>query len=138
MYRGPCPNVIAATGGAILCNTPLYAQRGDTFITCPRCHTAHDGARLEQRHLADVGHHLFRVTHLLGILAQLGEPVSTGAFYNWRDKGKIRPAAWERPDGTVGRHSKNRADVALYRLVDVRKVRAASTIGQDESEGKTA
>lgn len=122
VYRGPCPQP--------KCGLPLYGPRGEPFVTCTGCHTRHDTARLEQRHLADLGNTVFRVTHLLAVMRELGEPVSAGGFYEWRDKGKVKPAAWERPDGTVTRHWIHRGDVALYRLVDVRRVRADSALGQ--------
>jgi hypothetical protein len=128
VYRGPCPTVVGIdTRGKLLrCNNRLYAPRGESWVSCRRCHLDHDTTALEARHMADMSQMLFRFNHIQRILRELGEPVTDRTLSMWIRNGKIRPAGWQQPDGTIATHQIRRADPALYQLADVRRVRADS------------
>jgi hypothetical protein len=129
IYRGQCPASVGvdARGKPVLCDSSLYAPRGESLITCGRCKTTHDAAKLEQHHLADLGKALFGFAALQRALRDLGEPITDRTLSAWIKTGRLKPAGWERPDGTVTTHWIHRADRPMYRLADARRVRAHST-----------
>lgn len=125
-YRGPCPQ----------CRQPLYGDRDDKHVTCPACGATHLGAALPERHLADLGQRLFRAAELLKTLTMLRERVPQSTFFEWVRTGKIHAAIWEHPDGTHTQERTSSADIALYRLDDVRRLRAG--LPPRRPRGKTA
>lgn len=128
VYRGPCPSVVGSDthGKPVRCRNPLYAPRGDSWVPCHRCDRTHDAAQLEQHHMADMSMMLFRFTRLQRVLRELGEPVTDRTLAAWIRGGRIKPAGWQRPDGTITTEVLHHGDPAMYRLADVRRIRAES------------
>lgn len=128
VYRGPCPTIVGRDerGRFIRCGARLYAPRGESFVECRRCKVVHDAASLEQRHMANVSEMLFRFNRLQRVLRELGEPVTDRTLSAWIRNGRIKAAGWQRPDGTITTTFVQQGDPALYRLADVRRVRAES------------
>jgi len=76
--------------------------------------------------MADVGTMLFRFRHLQRVLRELGEPITDRTLSAWIRGGKVKPAGWQRPDGTITTQAMHKGDPAMYRLTDVRQTRAQS------------
>lgn len=147
IFRGPCPTIVGQTPGGkpIECATPLYAdavaeiayssstdddrQTPAAFVTCPKCNTLHDTARLEARLLSRSDNVAFDVVSLVRVLRELGEPVLRNTIDQWIRRGKLTPSAW-RHDGHTVAHKRADTDKPLYRLGAVRKLRAAGTRGR--------
>ncbi len=132
LYRGPCPTVVGKDdrGRFIRCGAQLYAPRGDAYIRCRRCDVVHDASAFEQRHLADAGQMVYRFTRIQRILRELGEPITDRTLAAWIRGGRVKPAGWQRPDGTITTGAAHKGDPAMYRLADVRRVRAESRAGR--------
>ncbi|MFE3081818.1 hypothetical protein [Nocardia tengchongensis] len=138
VYRGPCPTLVrsAAAAKAVRCDNPLYAPRQAAIVDCRRCKTSHDAGKLEDRYMSDLSQMLFRFSRLQGVLRELGEPVTDRTLSAWIRAGRIKAAGWQRPDGTITTTAADArpGEPPMYRLADVRRVRAESRAGK----GKTA
>ncbi len=133
-FCGPCPAQLDAGHRAgcgqrhpHACSTALMAPREAVEVMCPSCKTTHHVDTLIHRLLADVDHWRFDRREIELIMDTLDEHLSPRTFRHWRSTGRIRPSGFRAADGrriTVSRKADD--DVELFRLSDVRKVRAES------------
>ncbi|MFB9778859.1 hypothetical protein [Rhodococcus baikonurensis] len=134
-YKGPCPHVsYDEERQPFTCSADLYVERGEDYVSCPRCWTHHRVRDLEQAMLHKVNDQLFTITELLPLLDELGEHVAKSTLYAWANdpkRKKLSPQAWRQADGTHSDYWMRRSDPALYRLGDVRALVAA--LDTDES-----
>ncbi len=112
VYRGPCPSRI----GRDDCAAPIYGPPEDRTVVCATCGAEHDVARLEARLLARIGGSEFSIRDLVLVLRELGQPVPRGTIASWISRGQLRRRGTG--DGEP-----------VYRLDDVRKLRAANPKG---------
>lgn len=135
-YKGPCPHVsYDEERQPFTCSADLYVERGEDYVSCPRCWTHHRVRDLERAMLHKVNDQLFTITELLPLLDELGEHVAKSTLYAWANdpkRKKLSPRAWRQADGTHSDYWMRRSDPALYRLGDVRALVAA--LDTDESE----
>lgn len=134
-YKGPCPHVsYDEERQPFTCSADLYVERGEDYVSCPRCWTHHRVRDLERAMLQKVNDQLFTITELLPLLDELGEHVAKSTLYAWANdpkRKKLSPQAWRQADGTHSDYWMRRSDPALYRLGDVRALVAA--LDTDES-----
>lgn len=129
-YKGPCPHTYRDEEGMrVTCSTDLYAERGEEYVSCPRCWTHHSVRQLDGGRLHRIDNELFSLAELVPLLKELGEPVPKSTLYAWANDPKrkrLTPQGWRQADGTVSKFWMRRPDPALYRLGEVRELRRKS------------
>ncbi|WP_027500821.1 hypothetical protein [Rhodococcus sp. UNC363MFTsu5.1] len=124
-YRGQCSAIVAqpdSTRG--LCGADLYVEDGDGYLTCHLCGASHDVRTLTRDALGAIENRLFTIAELERVLRELGEPVPAGTMRSWLSRGQLRPRAWRQVDGSESEFWVRRSDPPLFRLSDVRGLRA--------------
>ncbi|EHK86397.1 hypothetical protein [Rhodococcus pyridinivorans] len=116
VYKGPCSAVIE--GG--LCETDLYAERGEDWVRCRRCGAMHNVQILDDQALRNAEQMSFTVPDLVRVLAAYGEDVRANTIHVWANRRELRPRGWRTPDGQITDHWIRRSDQPVYRLGDVR------------------
>lgn len=127
VLKGPCPYVgYGAHGDRTLCGTRLYAERGESWIRCPKCGALHDVRDLDSSALHSAEDRLFELRQILVLMTELGEPVPKSTLYAWANdprRKRLSPKAWRRDSGQITDVWIDRRDTPLYRLGDVREER---------------
>lgn len=124
--RGPCPYLVDQDGERVRCGARLYAERGETWVRCPKCRTLHDVRTLESDALSKAENELFELHQIRIIMAELGEPIPKSTLYAWANdptRQRLEPAGWKRPAYVTIGGPIDHGEVPLYRLGDVRRVR---------------
>ena len=67
----------------------LRAKQGDTEVTCWKCKQTHNVKQLIADALEDCKRWLWSESELLDIMAQIGESIPRGTWWNWRQRGLI-------------------------------------------------
>lgn len=112
--RGVCPYVVDQDGERVPCGARLYAERGETWVRCPQCGAMHDVRTLESDALRRAEDELLELHEIRLVMSALGEPIPKSTLYSWANdpaRKRLTPAG-------------HNGDRALYRLGDVRRVRA--------------
>jgi len=128
---GPCPT-FDENGNRCSIRQPnnrktrvaLYARRDATHVVCPQCKKRHDVRDVEQKAIIDREKLRFDASEILNLMASINEPLSERTWRDWRAKGRIKIRGYRRPDGSKGLTRHNDDDEPLYRLADVRRLRA--------------
>lgn len=124
--RGSCPYVVVRDGERVRCGARLYAERGETWVRCPKCWTLHDVRTLESDALNRAENELFELHQIRAIMAELGEPIPKSTLYAWANdpaRKRLEPADWKRAERVTVGKMVDPGYVPLYRLGDVRRVR---------------
>ncbi|ROZ49371.1 hypothetical protein EEB13_05450 [Rhodococcus sp. WS3] len=123
-YKGPCPHIgYDEEQQPFSCSADLYVERGEDYVSCPRCWTHHRVTDLERTMMRTVNDQLFTLAEIDRLLRELGEPIPIGTLYSWHSRKVIEPRAWRQSDGTNSKFWMRRSDPALFRLGDIREVR---------------
>lgn len=123
-FIGPCDTEIERQR----CGLMLTAKPGAVEVVCPRCKVTHNVERLETRLLNEIDYYRFTRAELAQVCTWLGEPIPRQTMHDWIKAGKLRARGYRRPDGRYGLARHSDADKAVYRLADVRKLRAAMPV----------
>ena len=84
---GPCPTI---GEDRQLCAVGLRAKPGDIEVTCWKCKQTHNVQKLIAQALEDCKRLLYSERELLDIMAQIGERIPRGTWWNWRSRGVIK------------------------------------------------
>lgn len=123
-YKGLCLHVSYDDEGMpVACGADLYAERGEDYVSCPRCWTHHRVRDLERMAMSKIGDQLFTAAELERLLRELGEPIPAGTIRSWHSRKVIEPHAWKQPDGTISRYWMRRSDPPMYKFSEVRDAR---------------
>lgn len=83
---GPCPTINA---DQTECAVGLRAKRGDAEVSCWKCKQTHNVKHLIEQALEDCKRWLWSESEILDIMAQIGEQIPRGTWWNWRTRGLI-------------------------------------------------
>jgi hypothetical protein len=83
---GPCPTLDDA---GEKCPVDLRAKQGDSEVTCWKCKQTHNVRKLIDDALDDCKEWLWSEKEILDIMAQIGEHIPRGTWWNWRQRGLI-------------------------------------------------
>ncbi|MDV8066404.1 hypothetical protein R4P64_07800 [Rhodococcus sp. IEGM 1366] len=123
-YKGPCPHVsFDEERQPFTCSADLYVERGEDYVSCPRCWTHHRVRDLELLMVHALNEQLFTLAEIDRLLRELGEPIPIGTLYSWHSRKVIEPQAWRQGDGTISNFWMRRSDPPLFRLGDIREAR---------------
>ncbi|WP_144419562.1 hypothetical protein [Rhodococcus sp. ARP2] len=124
-YKGPCPQVCYdEERQPFTCSADLYVERGEDYVSCPRCWTHHRVRELELTMMRAVNDQLFTIAEIERLLRELGEPIPLGTLYSWHSRKALEPRAWRQADGTNTKFWMRRSDPPLFRLGDARVLHA--------------
>lgn len=126
-YKGPCPHVTydeERQPGK--CAADLYVERGEDYLSCPRCWTHHRVRDLELLMVHALNEQLFTLAEIDRLLRELGEPIPIGTLYSWHSREVIEPRGWRQVDGTISKFWMRRSDPPLFKLGDIREARLTS------------
>lgn len=138
---GPCPNPVRLKGErrSHMCGTRLTAKADATEVKCPACKAIFEPDVLLRHTLANIDNWRFTTDEILTTLELLGTPIPRATFYDWRAKGKFRPVAWRKRDGTVVHARDHHNDQPLYVLAPIRKlIQRKDTKPCGDSSGTTS
>ena len=124
-YKGPCPQVSRNDEKQyVTCSADLYVERGEDYVSCPRCWTHHRVRDLDRRAIHAIEKSLLTVPEIGRLLDQLGERIPVSTLYYWVKEGHLDPVGWRQADGSISNFWMRRPDPAVYSLADVRRVAA--------------
>lgn len=121
-YKGPCPHVsYDEERQPFTCSADLYVERGEDYVSCPRCWTHHRVRDLERAIMDKMGEQLFTAADIERLTREMfeGEFIPAATVRQWRHREIIEPRAWRQADGTMSRYWIRRSDPPMYRLQDV-------------------
>ncbi|UJC77956.1 hypothetical protein D4768_09775 [Rhodococcus erythropolis] len=121
-YKGPCPHVgYDEERQPFTCSADLYVERGEDYVSCPRCWTHHRVRDLEREIMDKMGEQLFTAADIERLTREMfeGEFIPAATVRQWRHREIIEPRAWKQADGTMSRYWIRRSDPPMYRLQDV-------------------
>lgn len=121
-YKGPCPHVsYDEERQPFTCSADLYVERGEDYVSCPRCWTHHRVRDLERSIMDKMGEQLFTAADIERLTREMfeGEFIPAATVRQWRHREIIEPRAWKQADGTMSRYWIRRSDPPMYRLQDV-------------------
>lgn len=122
-YKGPCSHRMHDDDGQpYACGADLYVEKGDEYVSCPRCWTHHSVRELDRAAEKSADDLLFSLPEIARLLALLGKRVPQSTLYLWAKEGLLKPSAWRQSDGTISQYWIRRSDTFLYRLRDAREV----------------
>lgn len=120
-YKGTCEFSTEQHGVMRQCGADLYAEKGDAWVKCPKCNSAHEVSKLERSILTRMQDMNYTLGEIRTILDSLDHHVPKSTLYAWtssKDR-KLHPRCWKRPDGRITTYWLHRNDQAMYRLRDV-------------------
>lgn len=123
-YKGPCPHVsYDEERQPFTCSADLYVERGEDYVSCPRCWTHHRVSDLERAVMREIDDRLFTAAEIERLTRELGEPIPAGTIRSWHSRDVIAPHAWKQADGTVSHYWMRRSDPPMYKFSEVRDAR---------------
>ena len=124
-YKGPCPHVsYDEERQPFTCSADLYVERGEDYVSCPRCWTHHRVRDLDKSAMDRAEDQLLTIAEINRLLVHLDLRIPQSTLYNWAKVGALQPRAWKQADGTKSTYWIRRSDPPLYTIRDVKAVAA--------------
>lgn len=129
-FLGSCPTWLDEEQH--ICGRELHATDDAIEVTCPDCHETHNCKRLQLLLVNDLEREKVTAARILELNRVLPEEyrIPERTLRRWRRPGpdgdppKLKPRAYQHPDGTIDRKPTLMRDEPLYLWSDVRKLRS--------------
>ena len=122
-YKGPCSHVsYDEERQPFTCSADLYVERGEDYVSCPRCWTHHRVRDLDKSAMDRAEDQLLTIAEINRLLVHLDLRIPQSTLYYWAKVGALQPRAWRQEDGTKSTYWIRRSDPPLYTIRDVKAV----------------
>lgn len=118
-----CDNGMRPTGQRLVCDRRIYAEPGESVVTCPNCKTAHDVRVRRDAVLADSDHIHGRPRFLAAVMTAAGLRTTESMIRGWNRLGHIHQTFTDEANGET-----------WYRLGDVREAWDKTRVSGDTQD----
>lgn len=130
-HVGPCPHKLD-TGEP--CGTALRTEPDAQWVRCPGCGQQSDVAAVLRATLRRAEPMLFSLDEALALLDRVHEAPARGTVHSWVSRRQLEARAWRRSNGQIVDRRTHRADEPMYKLGEIRALRAAGRAATRKDE----